>query len=308
MHSCWTSHSVAEACPPIVTLGWCLFICRWLEPISALPFRRSSQTLAHLLMSSHATESTRLIEFLGWVEVNKKKLVIGAALVAVGIGAWAIYQWNRNQAETEASAALFKVDKPGARSQTALEANAQAFLQVATAHPGTSAGARALLLAADALFRENKYTEAKAQFENFLRDDAEHPLAATAALGVAACLDAMDKTNEALTAYQDVASRFAGSAAVAQAKLGLARLYEAKNDPAQALRIYEELTRPNASSAWSSEAAMRREQLLSKHPELAKSNAPVATISSIIPKTPPAAKLTPLTGTNPVPVKPANPR
>ena len=258
-------------------------------------------------MSSHATESTRLIEFLAWVEVHKKKLLIGAALVAIGTGAWAIYQWNRNQAETEASAALFRVDKPGARSETAPEANAQAFLRVATAHPGTSAGARALLLAADALFRENKYAEAKAQFENFLRDYTENPLAATAALGVAACLDAMDKTNEALTAYQDVASRFAGSAVVAQAKLGLARLYEAKNDLAPALRVYEELTRPNAQSAWSSEAAMRREQLLSKHPELVKTNAPAA-ISSILPTTAPAAKLPQLTGTNPVPAKPAIPR
>ena len=96
------------------------------------------------------------------------------------------------------------------------------------------------------------------------------------------------------------AVRFAGSVVVAQAKLGLAGVYEAGNDPTQALKVYNELTRPNAQSAWSSEAAMRREQLLSKHPELVKTNAPPASILS-------SATLPQLSGTNPVPIKPANP-
>jgi len=156
------------------------------------------------------------------------------------------------------------------------------------------------------LFRENKYAEAKTQFENFLRDDPENPFAPTAAFGAAACLDALDKTNEALAAYQDVVNRFAGSVVVAQAKLGLSRVYEGGNDPAQALRIYHELTRPNAQSAWSSEAAMRREQLLSKHPELVKTNAPPASILSTI-SNPTSESLPQLSGTNPVPIKPGNP-
>jgi len=255
-------------------------------------------------MSSQTTQSTRMIEFVAWAAVNKKKLLACAAIIAVGIAAGAIYQSNRNRAEAEASAALLKVDKPGVRPESAPEANAQAFLQVATAHPGTSAGERALLLAADALFRESKYAEAKTQFENFLRDYGENPLAPTAALGVAACWDALDKTNEALVAYQDVLSRFAGSAVVAQAKLGLARLYEAKNDPAQALKVYNELTRPNAPSAWSTEAAMRREQLLSKHPELARTNAPPAVISSVLSNLPAAN----LKATNPAAAAPTGPK
>jgi hypothetical protein len=113
----------------------------------------------------------------------------------------------------------------------------------------------------------------------------------------------MNKTNEAFAAYEDVVNRFTGSVVVAPARLVLARLYEARNDFASALRIYDELTRPNAQSGWSSEAAMRREQLLSKHPELVKTNAlsqPV-TVSS-----PPSATLPQLTGTNQAPAKPAN--
>jgi predicted negative regulator of RcsB-dependent stress response len=256
-------------------------------------------------MGSQATESTRMIEFLAWVELNKKKLLIGAATVAVVIAGYAIYQWRQNEAEAEAGAALLKVDRPGVRAENAAEPGAQAFLQVASAHPGTSAAGRALLFAADAFFRENKYAEAKAQFENFLRDYTDHPLAPTAGLGVAACLDSMDKTNEALAAYQDVVNRFAGTVVVAQAKLGLARLHEARNDPAAALRIYDELTRANAQSVWSTEAAIRREQLLSKHPELMKTNAPT---SSVTVSNPPSATLPQLIAPNPAPAKPANPK
>src|SRR5262245_64044313 len=116
-------------------------------------------------MSSQAAESTGLINFLSWVEVNKKKLLMGTAAVAVAIAAYSLYRWHRNEVEAEAIEALYKVQTPGAPSAKPPEA--QAFLVVAQKHPGTSAGARALLLGAEALFRENKFAEAKTQFETF---------------------------------------------------------------------------------------------------------------------------------------------
>src|SRR5438552_8693609 len=119
-------------------------------------------------MSSQATGSTRMIELLAWVEVNKKKVLIGAAVVAVAIAAYSIYQWHRNEAEAEATAALYKIQPPASQTEKT-GPGAQAFLQVATTHSGTSAGAQALLFGAEGLFRENKFVEAKAQFENFLR-------------------------------------------------------------------------------------------------------------------------------------------
>jgi predicted negative regulator of RcsB-dependent stress response len=254
-------------------------------------------------MGSQATESTRMIEFLAWAESNKMKLLVGSAIVALVIGGYAIYQWHHNEAEAEASAALLKVEQPGARAEAGAEPDARAFLQVASAHPGTGAAGRALLFAADAYFRESKYPDAKTQFENFLRDYSDNPLAPTAGLGVAVCLDSMNNTNGALAAYQDVVNRFAGTIVVAQARLGLARLYEARNDFAPALRIYDELTRGGAQSGWSSEAAMRREQLLSKHPELTKTNAP---LSSVTVSNPPSATLPQLLATNQAPARPAN--
>jgi len=246
-----------------------------------------------------------MIEFLAWIEVNKKKLLIGIVAAAAVIGAYSIHQWHHGQAEAEASAALLKLDRPGGAAETAPEPNAQAYLQVVAAHPGTSAAGRALLFAADAFFRDGKFAEAHTQFAVYLREYPENPLAPIAALGVAACLDSMNKTNEALAAYKDLLSRFAGSAVIAQAKLGLARLYETRDEPAQALKVYDELTRPNVQSTWSSEASMWREQLLSRHPELAKTNAPaIPTVGTNVP----GQTLPGVTATNPTPTNPENPK
>lgn len=235
---------------------------------------------SNLTMNSEASGSTRSVELLAWLAVNKKKVLLGAIALAVLASALSIYQWSRAQAEVAASAALLGIERPVARGDDAKGPGAQAYLQVATAHPATSAGAQALLLAAEELFKEGKYAEAKGQFESFLRDYGENQFAAAAALGLAACLDSQDKTNEALAAYQDVVARYPNSAVAGQVKLALARLYEAKNEPAQAMKIYEELTRPNASSIWGSEAARHREDLLSRHPELVKTNEPPPAVTT----------------------------
>jgi predicted negative regulator of RcsB-dependent stress response len=225
-------------------------------------------------MSSQATESTRMIDFLAWVEVNKKKLLIGAAAVGGVIAAYSIYQWHRNEVEAEATAAFYKIQTPASQTERPGGPDAQAFLQVARTHSGTSAGAQALLFGAEGLFRENKFEEAKREFENFLRTYPDHPVASTALLGIATCLDAINKADAALAAYQDVVSRYAGSAVASQAKLGLARVYESKGDLVQTLKIYDELARPPVSSAWGAEASTRREQLVAHHPEFARTNPP----------------------------------
>ena len=243
-----------------------------------------------------------MIDFLAWIEVNKKKLLIGTGVMAVAIAAYSIYQWYHKEAEAEATAALHKIQTPASKPETS--PGAQAFLQVATAHPGTSAGTQAALLGAEALFRETKFADAKTQFESFLRTYPDHPMAHAAAFGIAACLDAMDKTNEALTGYQDVVTRYPGSVVSSQAKLGMARVYQSKGDLAQTLKIYEELARPTAASAWGAEASARREQLLARHPELARTNTSAPEFSSALSNAPPPLELK---TTNPVPAKTTSP-
>src|SRR6266545_4640520 len=79
-------------------------------------------------MSSPATGSTRMIEFLAWMEVNKKKMLIGVAVVAGAIAAYAIYQWYRNEAEMNAAVALYKIQTPVSQRQQPQGPGAQAFL------------------------------------------------------------------------------------------------------------------------------------------------------------------------------------
>ena len=89
---------------------------------------------------------------------------------------------------------------------------------------------------------------------------------------MAACLEAENKTDQALTAYQEVVSRYPGEATYGQSKFALARLFERKEQFQRALEIYNGLSRPNVMSVWSADAAMAREQLLARHPELAPTN------------------------------------
>jgi len=255
-------------------------------------------------MSSQAAGSTRDIEFLAWVELNKNKLLAGAGIIAVMVAALAIYRWYQREAEASANAALFRVYAVAGGSENAAPPAAQAWLDVAGAHAGTGAGARAALLAAGAMFSDGKFAEARTQFEDFLREYPEHSFVPSAAYGAAACLDAMGKTNEALTAFQNVATRFGRSPVAAQAKLGAAGLHEALNEPAQALKLYEELIRESERTAWANEIAMRREVLLLRHPELINSSAPAFDPpQSAAPTISPA----PLIDVHPVPVESTNP-
>jgi predicted negative regulator of RcsB-dependent stress response len=221
-----------------------------------------------------------MVEFVAWLELNKKRVLFGVIVLAILIFAFAIYRWNRGQAEIAANAALLALENHAGRGQAAKDPAAQAYLQVAASHQGTSAGAQARLLGAEALFKEGKYSEAKSQFEVFVREHGDNPFLPTAALGIAASLDSQDKTNEALLSYQNVVSSYPNSAVAGQAKLAIARLHEARNEPAPALRIYDELARPNTPTSWSSEAGRRREDLLSRHPELARTNEPLSAVAA----------------------------
>ncbi len=225
-------------------------------------------------MNPEGTESTRSIEFLAWLEVNKKRLLVGAGVVAVVASVIAVYRTHAEAQERKANAALLAVAGASLSGESRRPA-AGDFLKVGEQYSGTKAARRALLLGAEALYREGKYAEAQAQFEKAQASLGSDNLAGTAAYGMAVCLDALGKTNEALAAYQDVVTRHASSAAAGQAKLALAGLQEARGEFAQALRTYNEMTN-RLVSGWSSEALMRRENLLSRHPELVPTNAPAA--------------------------------
>ena len=231
-------------------------------------------------MESNKSPSAGFYEFLAWVELNKKNLLIAAAVLLASALAYGVYEWRKNQQEMKAGQALMAI-RPSASAVGALAHRAPDYLKVANQYPNTNPGAHALLLAAGDLFTQDQYQEAQNQFERFLKEHGSDALAPKAAFGVAACLDAQNKLDAALAKYQQVISQYPTSSVAGQAKLHIARLYELKNQPKQALNLYEEMLKAKGSGVWSAEAQSQRAALLLKHPELAETNAPVAVITNL---------------------------
>ncbi len=201
-----------------------------------------------------------------WLGHNRTQALAAATIVlAVGLIV-GFYVWYKGEKEASAGEALTSVALPtgrGARADTA-----DAYLKVAATYPKSSAAARAVLLAGGTLFVEGKYDQARAQFEKFLRDYREPTFMGEALLGVAACLDAQNKTDEAIIAYKDLTEHHQNDPAVPQAKFALARLYEGQGKPELARSLFEEVARTDPYGSIGSEAGMRLEELKMKHPEL----------------------------------------
>ncbi len=240
------------------------------------------------MQSETTTESWDLNTLLEWLYVNRVRVGVTSAAVAVILAGVSLFTWKKTQDEVKANAELFALPPLVGANAKAAPARAEDFQKVAQDFPDTRAAERAELLAAGILFGDGKYAEAQKGFAKFLEQREASPLQAQAAIGVAASLEAQGKTAEAIAKYQDVISKYPGQNIISPAKLTLARLLEGQNKPEEALKLYADLTRSNNPyDPWSAEAGERRELLLQKYPNLkpvppamAVPPAPSATIST----------------------------
>ena len=236
------------------------------------------------------TQSSWQIEALAWFETHKAHLAYaGAAILAIWLAAYT-YQHVRTGKEAEANAALAALSKPADKSGKAAPTTAADYLRVAEQHAGTHAGERAVLFAADRLFTEGKFAEARARFDKVSAANPAGPMAAIALMGVAACQEAVGEADKALLTYQQLLTQHGGAPEAHQAKLALGLLHEAKSQGDQALRFYDEVLRAKPASVWRAEAEMRREQLLRKDPKLALGSASAAASTLVTPATNTPAK------------------
>jgi predicted negative regulator of RcsB-dependent stress response len=256
---------------------------------------------------SQSTESAWFYDLLVWLEVNKKKVLYGSCAALVVFAGVYLYMWHSERTEVAASTHLLALRVLPSEKDDQPAASAEDFRKVALQYPSTRAAERAQLLSAGTLYAEGKYKEAEEQFQKFMSDNGDSPLAAVALLGVAASQDAQDKIDAAMSSYQSVTTRYPNDPAARRAKLGMATLYEAKNQPTNAMRIYQELNNPALFGESAMEASRRMESLVQKHPELAPTNVTAAlttppTISPTIrskapvpppPKAPPIRTTTP---------------
>lgn len=232
-------------------------------------------------MESDLTESALFYKLWAWGDKNRKQLLYGLiALAVVGVIV-AFWLSHAQEKQKDANAALAGLTSQTITSPSA-EPSADALLKVNSDYPDTDAGQRALLLAAGNLFAAGKYDVAKAQFQKFLQQYNNSPLAGQAALGIASCYDATGNTNDALSGYQGVVDRYPNQNVVAQAKLRLGILQEAQGKYHDARSTLEEVARAFQGSIIGSEAMTRLQELNAAHPEV-QATAPAAVTAPSIP-------------------------
>jgi predicted negative regulator of RcsB-dependent stress response len=224
-------------------------------------------------MEAESTQSTEAyLKLMAWVHANRKLLMIGLGVAVVIALVVAVMTWEKNQAELTADAQLMDVPLMSVRDGKMIPAPPSALLDIAKAHPDTSAGEYAALLAAETLFTEGKYQDAYQGFSKYLEDHPTSLLVPQAKVGLAATLEGEGKTNEAAQKYQELILTYpTDENIVSPAKLTLARLDEQLNRPEQALQYYEDLAHiQNPYDPWAAEARERGMDLLVRHPELRK--------------------------------------
>jgi predicted negative regulator of RcsB-dependent stress response len=215
---------------------------------------------------------------LTWVEVNKRRLLIGGVAVLVVLFLVIVVIQQQIHKEVQASRDLSDIKMPFSAGGAVPPGTPEALLKFARDHKGTQAAARALLVSAGLAFSDpaaGGYAEAQKRFAELLREYPSSPWTAEANLGIAKCLLADGKTNEATAKFEDLRNRFTKAGIAEEVKLDLARLYEGTK-PEESFRIYDELLKTGMGGALAMEASMRQEDLLKQRPELAKLREPIA--------------------------------
>ncbi len=214
------------------------------------------------------------ITLQAWLEVNKKRLLYAGASAALLFVVVVAFIQQQAGKEATASKALSDVRIPFNPGVAPEPGTPEKLLQVANKYKGTRAAASALHLSAGILYTEKDFSKAQERFNSVIQQYPECPWVAAAHFGVAACLEALGKNDEAIKKFEDIRKRYTTTEIIDDTKLALGRLYENSNST-ESFKLYDELIKGNPNSGKAQEAGMRQEDLMKKHPELAKLREPV---------------------------------
>jgi predicted negative regulator of RcsB-dependent stress response len=224
------------------------------------------------MQSQETTATDYFFKLWPWIEANVRRLAYGTVLVLIVVFLFSFYSYRQNEKEIDAGQALTQAVMFSDGDQRSV-----ACLKIASDYSGTLAGQRALLEGATALFTAGEYADAQMQFQKFLDAYPDSFFSPQAALGVAASLDALGKTDLAVNAYQKAASQTAEGNVIASAKFSLARIDEAQGKFADAARLYAEIARAYSRTSLGSEAGLRAMELNTKQlPDAPAAPAPAA--------------------------------
>jgi TolA-binding protein len=215
-----------------------------------------------------------LFKFLPWLEANAKRLAFVAALAVIAIFVFTFYTYRQNQREVAAGEALTQANISDSGTQLA-----EACQKIAADYAGTLAAQRARLQSATVLFITGKYADAQTQYQMFLDAYPDNFFTAQATLGLASSLDALGKTDQAISAYQRASNQTSDLNVAVSAKFSLARIDEAQGKLAEAQRLYREVARSYGNTSLGSEAGLRAMDLNDRLPKAPATPAPVPAAS-----------------------------
>ena len=202
-------------------------------------------------------DSENLVE---WMQRYQRPLTIGAIVVALGVGGW---WWTGRSAAIREARAGEALQVGETLQMTGNVAGAQTeFARVATRYAGTSAGAQAAMISAQAYFEEGKLEEGLAALEPAVRRSPRHLRAGILALRAAG--EAMaGRPAEAAASYEAAAGATSFRHEREQYQMDAARQWVAASNFAAARGLYEAIS-GREDSGFAAEARLRLGELIGK--------------------------------------------
>jgi hypothetical protein len=228
-------------------------------------------------MDSTESPPSGSIQFLAWLETNKKRLLLGGvAVIAVVCVAIVVIQ-AQAQRQTSAFEELSEVKIPSGLGAQPLAGAAGQYLKVAEENSGTRAAGWAVLLAGGSYFSEGKVLRRPEPVRAISQGISGQPLAKRGAPGNCFLPRCARQNQRGRGQVRRTPAPICGDAVVDEAKLALGRLYEGQGKNEDAFKLYDEVMKAGMAmqSGLAMEAGARMEDLTKRYPELARPKTPI---------------------------------
>lgn len=216
-------------------------------------------------------------KFENWTKKNKSKLGIGAAVIALGIGALLYFNWSGKESETEANVRIYPAQHYFGKGNDATITDALrdsldaialegdddrviGFRQIARRYEGTKAGNLANFYIGTLELQAGNYESAISAMQKFSSEDLLLQARAYAVIGD--CYMELEDYNSAAEQYR-LASEYKPNKEFTPFYLmKLAASYEAQEKYSEAVMEYEKLLKNYPQTSFLAEAKKLKEKAL----------------------------------------------
>jgi TolA-binding protein len=186
---------------------------------------------------------------------NMNKVTIGLVVVLAVIILVMLFRQSKKTAELNASVQLAKANSEIAHGQ--YQQTIDILLNMINNYSGTSSASRGVYLLAHTYFQNGEYENAITYFKKYLDDYGGDPILTSGAYsGLGACYEQLGKLSDAAQAYENGATKYAGSFEAPQQLMNAARCYALENRIADAKNCYEKVIEQYPKSDLKSDAEL----------------------------------------------------